>query len=277
MSKYRLPLVAAAAAATLALLVGCSAPAAEAEKPAKTKEAISVTVGILARDAPDMDRVAKHLKGEGVNMEVKVFDDNIAMNRATEDGSLNANYFQSASYLKSFNESNTGKLEKYGPWMHTHAVLLVSSKFDSVKAFPNGAKIGIANDTFNRSRELRLLETTGLIKLKEGVEMPSVLDVVSNPKNVEFIEVDPRSRVGAFPDLDAMTAPGVTVFQMNDPSVKTLTEETPAVYKEFGGVYWVTADTAANKEWLDKAIKYMGTTEHKDWLTKEYRGLKKTP
>lgn len=276
MSKYRLPLVTAAAAATLALLVGCSAPA-PAEKPAKTKEAISVSVGVLSRDEPDMNRVAQHLKDEGITMSVKVFDDNIAMNRATEDGSLNANYFQSASYLKSFNESNTGKLEMYGPWLHTHAVLLVSSKFDSVKAFPNGAKIGIANDTFNRSRELRLIETTGLIKLREGVDQPSVLDVVSNPKNVEFIEVDPRSRVGAFPDLDAMTAPGVTVFQMNDPSVKTLTEETPAVYKEFGGVYWVTADPAANKKWLDAAIEYMSTTEHKEWLKEEYRGLKKTP
>lgn len=275
MFKKRVLLAAVSVVGAAALLAGCAAPA-EQEPPA-ADDRIAVSVGILARDEPDMNRVAAALKEQGVDMDVRVFDDNIAMNRATEDGSLNGNYFQSASYLKSFNESNTGKLEMYGPWLHTHAVVFVSSKHDSIDAFPSGAKIGIANDSFNRARELRLLEAAGMIELREGVDQPTTLDVVSNPKNIEFIEVDPRSRVGAFPDLDGMTAPGITVFQMNDPSAKTLAEETPEVYMEFGGVYWVTADVDANKEWLDKVIAYMSSDEHRDWVTKEYRGLKKTP
>lgn len=275
MSRYRFAAT-VAAAVTVALLAGCSTPAS-GEKPSTNDEKITASVGILARDEPDMARVAAHLAGQGIELSVRVFDDNVAMNRATEDGSLNANYFQSASYLKSFNESNTGKLEKYGPWLHTHAVLFVSSKHDSIDSFPDGAKVGIANDSFNRARELRLLVEAGLIELRDGVDLPTVLDVTSNPKNVQFVEVDPRSRVGAFPDLDAMTAPGVTVFQMKDPKVKTLAEETPEVYKEFGGVYFVTADAKSNKKWLDAAIEYMSSDEHKEWLTKEYRGLKKTP
>jgi D-methionine transport system substrate-binding protein len=124
---------------------------------------------------------------------------------------------------------------------------------------------------------LKLIETTGLIKLKPDVNLATPLDVISNPKDLKFIQVDPRIRVGAFPDLDAMTAPGITVYLMKDTGVKVLTMETPEVYKEYGGNYWVTANVDANKAWLDAAIKYMSTNEYKEWIKKEYNGLKMTP
>jgi len=273
-SRLRIPLLAAAAAVAV-VLSGCSGPSEEA--PSDGDAPIEVSIGVLARDEPDMNQVSQHLAGEGVNLEVRVFDDNIAMNRATEDGSLDANYFQSASYLDSYNESNGGHLERYGPWLHTHAVQFVSEKYDSVDDFPDGAMIGIANDSFNRSRELRLIETTGLITLREGVDLLTTLDVVENPKNVQFLEIDPRSRVGAFPDLDAMTAPGMTVYQMNNPNVNLLAEESVEVYTEFGGVYLVTADVEANKVWMDKIIEYMLSDEYRAWLAEEYRGIKKSP
>lgn len=254
------------------------AAASFAADPPKGGKPIAVKIGVLARDAPDLNQVAKALKKDGIDMSVVVFDDNIAMQHATEEGSLNANYFQSANYLASYVASNPrSKLVKYGPWLHTNADVFVSKKHDSVGALPNGAKIGIANDSFNTSRELKLIETTGIIKLKPGVNLVTPLDVTSNPKNLKFIQVDPRSRVGAFPDLDAMTAPGITVYLMKDTGVKVLSMETPEVYKEYGGNYWVTANVDANKTWLDAAIKYMSTNEYKEWIKKEYNGLKMTP
>jgi D-methionine transport system substrate-binding protein len=268
-------LKAAIAGATVALVLGSVSFAADKPKDGKP---IVVKIGVLSRDEPDLQQVAKALRKEGIQMNVVIFDDNIAMQRATEEGSLNANYFQSANYLASYVKSNPGsKLVKYGPWLHTNADVFVSKKHDSVNAIPNGAKIGIANDSFNTSRELKLIETTGLIKLKPGVDLATPLDITYNPKNLTFIQVDPRSRVGAFPDLNAMTAPGITVYLMKDPGVKVLATETPEVYKEYGGNYWVTANVEANKAWMDAAIKYMSTDEYKEWIKKEYRGLKMTP
>ncbi|MFO1310915.1 MAG: MetQ/NlpA family ABC transporter substrate-binding protein [Burkholderiales bacterium] len=268
-------LMTAAAGATAALALVAGSLAAD---PPKDGKPIAVKIGVLARDAPDLTQVSKALKKEGIDMQVVVFDDNIAMQHATEEGSLNANYFQSANYLASYVASNPkSKLVKYGPWLHTNADVFVSKKYDSINAIPSGGKIGIANDSFNTSRELKLIETTGLIKLKPGVNLATPLDVVTNPKNLKFIQVDPRSRVGAFPDLDAMTAPGITVHLMKDPGVKVLAMETPEVYKEYGGNYWVTANVEANKAWLDAAIRYMSTNEYKDWIKKEYNGLKMTP
>ena len=271
--KRVLMTAAVGAAAALALVAG-----AFAADPPKDGKPTAVKIGVLARDAPDLTQVSKALKKDGIDMQVVVFDDNIAMQHATEEGSLNANYFQSANYLASYVKSNPkSKLVKYGPWLHTNADVFVSKKFGSVDAIPKDGKIGIANDSFNTSRELKLIETTGLIKLKPDVNLATPLDVVTNPKNLKFIQVDPRSRVGAFPDLDAMTAPGITVYLMKDPGVKVLAMETPEVYKEYGGNYWVTANVDANKAWLDAAIKYMSTSEYKDWIKKEYNGLKMTP
>src|SRR5688500_2322802 len=127
-------LMAGAVGATAALALVAGAFAAD---PPKDNKPIAVKIGVLARDEPDLAQVAKSLKKEGIQMTVVIFDDNIAMQRATEEGSLNANYFQSANYLAAYVASNPrSKLVKYGPWLHTNANVFVSKKHGSVNAFP---------------------------------------------------------------------------------------------------------------------------------------------
>ncbi|GAA2219044.1 MetQ/NlpA family ABC transporter substrate-binding protein [Micromonospora olivasterospora] len=237
----------------------------------------TVRIGVLAREEPDLNFVAEHLAQQGYTMKVQVFDDNIAMNRATEDGSIDANFFQNANYLKSYKDSNGSSLVTYGPWLQTTAVQFVSSKYDSADALPNGARIGIANDSANRARELQLLAANGLIELAKGVEAPTILDVTSNPKNLRWVEVNPRSKAAAFPDLDAMTAPSITVYLMKDPSIKALYEETPEVYRTYGGTLWVVKEGYKNTAWLDAATSFMQSADYKTWIANTYKGLKKTP
>ena len=50
-------------------------------------------------------------------------------------------------------------------------------------------KIAIPNDTTNEARALLLLQDQGYIKLKDGAGITAtVLDIVENPKNIEFSE-----------------------------------------------------------------------------------------
>ncbi|WP_025719931.1 MetQ/NlpA family ABC transporter substrate-binding protein [Paenibacillus polymyxa] len=269
-----------------AVLAGCSNNNTKNDAASSSNEASSgqesaksdnkkIVIGLLAREEPDIQFVAEKLKSEGYDIETRVFNDNIALNTATEDGSLDANYFQNKPYLNSFNESKKTHLAAYGPEIFTTPVLFVSKKYKSIDELPKGAKVGIANDSANRARELQLLEANGIIKLKEGVDLPTLLDIEENPKNLNFVETDPRNRVGIFPDLDAMTAPSITVYQMNDPEVVTLLEETKEVYSNYGGVLFVVKEGYQNKEWLDKAIAFMTSQEYGDWLLKTYHGVKK--
>lgn len=269
-----------------AVLAGCSNNNTKNDAASSSNEASSgqesaksdnkkIVIGLLAREEPDIQFVAEKLKSEGYDIETRVFNDNIALNTATEDGSLDANYFQNKPYLNSFNESKNTHLAAYGPEIFTTPVLFVSKKYKSIDELPKGAKVGIANDSANRARELQLLEANGIIKLKEGVDLPTLLDIEENPKNLNFVETDPRNRVGIFPDLDAMTAPSITVYQMNDPEVVTLLEETKEVYSNYGGVLFVVKEGYQNTEWLDKAIAFMTSQEYGDWLLKTYHGVKK--
>ncbi|MDX5629371.1 MULTISPECIES: MetQ/NlpA family ABC transporter substrate-binding protein [unclassified Brenneria] len=251
-----------------------------ASQPQHAGKPQKIVIGVIAREQPDIDYVAQKLKPAGYDIRVQVFNDNIALNHATADGSIDANYFQNEKYLNSFNQSNGTRLVAYGPNIYTTPVVFVSKKHKDVNAFPDGAKIGIANDSANRARELALLAANGLIKLRPGVELPTLLDITENPKNLKFIEIDPRSRVGAFADLDAMTAPSITVYQMADPDVTietALFEETPDVYKQYGGVLLAIPEGSAekNKPWLDSVVEVLSSKEYAEWLLKTYHGVKK--
>ncbi|OZQ74769.1 MetQ/NlpA family ABC transporter substrate-binding protein [Paenibacillus odorifer] len=264
----------------IVLLVGCSQSSSSSSDAQSDAKSQKIVIGVIAREQPDIDYVAEKLKPEGYQIETQVFNDNIALNNATADGSIDANYFQNEKYMNSFNESNGTELVAYGPNIYTTPVLFVSKKYKTVDELPQGAKIGIANDSANRARELQLLADNGLIQLREGIDLPTVLDVVENSKKLEFIEIDPRSRVGAFADLDAMTAPAITVAQMNDLQVTidtALLQETPEVYKQYGGILLAIkkGTEEKNKEWLDAIVSVMTSKEYSQWLLDTYKGVKK--
>ena len=64
-------------------------------------------------------------------------------------------------------------------------------------------KIAIPNDTTNEARALLLLQDQGYIKLKDGAGITAtILDIVENPKNIEFSEVEAAQLPNLLPDVD---------------------------------------------------------------------------
>ena len=69
----------------------------------------------------------------------------------------------------------------------------------------SGEKITIAvpNDTTNEARALMLLESLGLIKLKDGAGITAtVLDIAENPHNIEFNEVEAAQLPNVLKDVN---------------------------------------------------------------------------
>jgi len=87
-------------------------------------------------------------------------------------------------------------------------VLIIALAISSVFALSacgktKGITIAIPNDTTNEARALLLLEQLGYIKLKEGAGITAtVLDIESNPKNIEFKEVEAAQLPGVLKDVD---------------------------------------------------------------------------
>ena len=80
---------------------------------------------------------------------------------------------------------------------------IYSDKIHDLKAVPDGAVVAIPNDPTNGGRGLVLLEKAGLIKLKEGVGFKATVnDVVENPKNLKFKELEAAQLPRSLADVD---------------------------------------------------------------------------
>jgi D-methionine transport system substrate-binding protein len=71
-------------------------------------------------------------------------------------------------------------------------------------ALPQGARIAIPNDPSNGARALLLLQKSGVITLKSKDNFDySTADITSNPKHIDFVELDAAQLPRALPDVDA--------------------------------------------------------------------------
>ena len=145
--------------------------------------------------------VKEILEEQGYELTVTEFTDYILPNTSTEQGEIDANYFQHGPYLESFNEENG-----------THLVPVCAVHYEPFGIYPgtastldevaDGSKVAVPNDTTNEARALLLLEQEGLLKLKEDAGVTATTnDIEENPKNLEFVELEAANIPNALPDV----------------------------------------------------------------------------
>ncbi len=150
-----------------------------------------------------VEAVAKQAKAEGINVEVVEFSDYISPNAGLADGSLDLNSYQHQPFLDNFNQNHDGELVSIG-----RSILMrmgiYSDKVQRVGDLPNGAQIAIPNDPTNAGRALLLLQDAGLITLADNVGFQATLqDVIANPKQLDFVEVEAAQLPRSLQDVDA--------------------------------------------------------------------------
>jgi len=154
-----------------------------------------LTVGATAvPHAEILNEVVKpELAKEGIDLKVVIFQDYVQPNEKLYEKELDANYFQHLPFLE---QTNKEKGYNLVPLIGVHieplgAYVAKGKAYKSAQDLPNNADIAITNDPTNVGRMLLLLERQGLIKLKEGVgEKAQITDVVENPKNLKFRQMD---------------------------------------------------------------------------------------
>jgi D-methionine transport system substrate-binding protein len=194
---------------TLLGAVGCTAKPAEqttgaAPAPAEVPAATVIKVGATpVPHAELLDFVKPILEKENITLEVVVFQDYVQPNTALVDQELDANFFQHQPYLDSFNKERSQNLISAGS-VHVEPLALYSKSVKNISELKDGATIAIPNDPANAARALLLLQTNGILKLKDGGSIASTeKDIVENPKNfkIELAEAAQLPRV--LEDVDA--------------------------------------------------------------------------
>jgi len=168
-----------------------------------SKEDKTITVGASSTPhAEILEQIKGDLKEEGYTLEVKVFDDYVRPNDALDNGDLDATYHQHQPYLDNYNKEKGTDLVSAGK-VHYEPLGLYPGKTKTVDNVKDGAEIAIPNDATNEARGLLLLEQAGLIKLKEGVGVEATpKDVVENPKNLKFTELEASQIARSAADVD---------------------------------------------------------------------------
>lgn len=137
-----------------------------------------------------LEQTRTALEAEGYELKIVEYQDYIQPNVALESGDLDANYFQHQPYLDDYNEEKGTDLVSAGS-IHYEPIGIYAGKAASIDALEDGAQIAVPNDATNEARALLLLETQGIIKLKDGVGLNATKnDIAENPKNVEIIEIE---------------------------------------------------------------------------------------
>ena len=160
--------------------------------------ATKISVGATPAPHAEILEICKEiLKDQGIELEIKVFNDYVIPNTSVENGELDANYFQHVLYLNDFNAQKGTHLAIVDK-IHYEPFGIYAGKTASLAELKEGAEIAVPNDASNEARALLLLEQEGLIKLTEGVGLAATkLDIVENPLNIEIIEIEaaqlPRS------------------------------------------------------------------------------------
>lgn len=169
---------------SLAALTGCSSKKDDAAPSgAGTTEDKTIVVGASATPhAEILEQVKSALADEGYALEIKIFDDYVLPNKALADGELDANYFQHAPYLNSYNASNSTDLVSVAA-IHYEPFGIYGNGIDDLTKLADGATIIIPADDSNETRALFLLQQEGLITLPEDAD-PEVgvttLDIVDD-------------------------------------------------------------------------------------------------
>ncbi len=137
-----------------------------------------------------LESVKPALAKEGVDLQIRVFNDYVQPNLQVDQKQIDVNYFETKPYLDEFNKSRGTHLVAYAG-IHVEPLGAYSRKWKSIADLPQGATVAIPNEPSNGGRALLLLQKAGLIRLKDPANPLATLhDITANPRGLQFKELE---------------------------------------------------------------------------------------
>jgi len=264
----------------LALAVPFLAPfSARLIRPAQAQDAgtaarplrVGVTAGVHAQV---LERVNSIVQPQGLALKITEFSDFIQPNAALAGGDIDANVYQHQPFLDQQVKERGYKLAPVGRTVMT-AMAVFGSKAKTVADLPRGARVAIPNDPTNGGRALVLLANAGLITLRDGGDFKSsVVDILTNPRDLRIIELEAAQIARTLPDVDAGAITGnYAVAAGLDPLKNSLIVETagPALIRQYCCLVVVRQGDEA-KPWAAKLAGAYADPALKEWVLQTFKG-----
>lgn len=238
---------------------------AEAAKP------LVVKCGVTAGPHSDIvHEAAKVAESQGFKIEVTEFTDYVSPDRSLADKSLDVVVYQHKPYMDAFNQKNGTNLVKVADAV-VQPMGLYSNKVHKLEDLPESAMVTIPNDPSNGGRALLLLQTAKLLKLKDGVKLPTVADIVENPKKLVVKELEAAQMPRSLDDATLAAVP------MNYSISAGLSIEKQGVFFEskkdpFALMIIVARPDNAQSEGIQRFIKAYQSDPVKKFIAAKFKG-----
>ena len=160
-----------------------------------------VVIGVSPAPHKEIAEKAKEiLAKDGIELEIKEFDDYVTPNTSLQEKDIDLNFFQHIPYLDNFNKERGTKIVSLGG-VHLEPMGIYSKKYKSLDELKDGDEVIIPNDATNGARALKILEENNVIKLKENAGLEATeKDIAENPKNLKFTAVEAATIPRAYED-----------------------------------------------------------------------------
>jgi D-methionine transport system substrate-binding protein len=259
----RRSLILAAAAFTLAACGQGGEKAADGSAP--------LIVGATAvPHAEILEFIKPTLAAEGFPIDIKVFNDYVQPNTQLAERRIDANYFQTKPYLDEFNAARNANLITVAG-VHVEPLGAYSRKHKALADVPNGADVALPNDASNTGRSLLLLQSAGLITLRDPANpLQTVRDITGNPKALRFREIEAATLPRVLDQVD------LAVINTNYALDAGLKPKTDALALEGGDSPYVNYLVARPDNQNDPRIQALAAALRsqavKDFIAQKYDG-----
>lgn len=219
---------------------------------------------------PILETIRPLLAKEGITLKIIEFQDYVQPNLALAEGELDANFFQHVPYLEQFCKDRKLDLT-YIAKVHIEPIGVYSKKIKSLKELKDKSIVAIPNDPTNGGRALLLLQQAKLIELRKDAGLSATeLDIVNNPKKLQFKALEAAQLPRVLPDVD------IAVINTNYALTINLVPTRDALFIEgsespYANVLAVRTKDKNNPALL-KLAKALNSQTVKDFIIKEYKG-----
>jgi D-methionine transport system substrate-binding protein len=233
------------------------------------KKAESIKVGTIDGPETRLVEVAADVakKNSGLQVVIVPFTDYNTPNTALNDGSIDANAFQTVPFLDAQVKDRGYQFAVVGKTF-VYPVGIYSKKIKDIKEVPDNAKVGIPNDPSNEARALLLLQKANLITLKSGAGVSATkLDIVENPKKLQIVELDAAQLPRSLPDVD------LAVINTNFAVPAGLSPLKDAIFHEDADSPYANIVVVRAKDASDPRVKQLVDALHSEEVKQEAQKL----
>ena len=165
-----------------------------------------ISIGVVGNADEEIWKAVQHeldARNTGIRVRLKSFQYGRYANQALANKETDLNAFQHYAFMEQESRKNGYHFAAIGD-TYISPLNLYSKRYTSVDQIKPGERLAIPNDPIDLGRALKVLDSAGLITLRDPkATTPVPEDVVGNPRGLVLDQVDPTGIVNLLPDYAA--------------------------------------------------------------------------